>query len=96
MSDDRLEQIQSELAGILEERLGALDRVLQKTESSTRRIIAASVEAERHEAHVKRLEIERTSVGEEVTQCRAKKPSRQSGILYVKTMEQTVCLPGNW
>lgn len=72
MSDDRLEQIQSELAGILEERLGALDRVLQKTESSTRRIIAASVEAERHEAHVTRLELERTSAEEAVKQARAR------------------------
>ena len=72
MSDDRLEQIQAELAGILEERLGALDRILQQTESSTRRIIAANVEAERHQAHVQRLESERSSAEEEVMRVRGR------------------------
>ncbi len=84
MSDDRLEQIQSELAGILEERLGALDRVLQQTESSTRRIIAASVEAERHQAHVQRLEDERASAEEEVARIRARADevrSRHAGLI---------------
>lgn len=66
MSDDRLEQIQTELASILEERLGALDRVLQQTEASTRRIIAANVETERHQSHVQRLENERESAEKEV------------------------------
>ena len=71
MSDDRLEQIQTELAGILEERLGALDRVLQLTESNTRRIIAASIETERHLSSVQRLESERITVEEEVLRVRS-------------------------
>lgn len=71
MSDDRLELIQTELASILEERLGALDRVLQQTESCTRRIIAANIETERHQSHVQRLESERDAAEEAVMQIRS-------------------------
>ncbi|MFT5681583.1 MAG: chromosome segregation ATPase [Myxococcota bacterium] len=87
MSDDRLEQIQSELAGILEERLGALDRVLQKTESSTRRIISANVEAERHQARIQRLDSERVIVEEEVTQVRTRADevhSQHAGLIQAR------------
>ena len=47
-SHDRLDQIQEELSGILEERLGTLARVLQTSEATTRRIVAAEMELQRH------------------------------------------------
>jgi len=51
MADDttgRLEQIQAELATVLEERLGVLSDALANSERTTRRIIAAEVELERN------------------------------------------------
>jgi len=51
MSDDtgdRLARIESELAEVLEQRLGVLADALASSERVTRRIIAAEVEIERH------------------------------------------------
>ncbi len=51
MADDtteRLERIQTELASVLEERLGVLSDALAGSERTTRRIIAAEVELERN------------------------------------------------
>jgi chromosome segregation ATPase len=73
MSDadnDRLKQIQVELTAILEERLGALNQILQTTESATRRIIAADVEMERHRLNQAKLEIEQTNIEAEVLDAR--------------------------
>jgi len=44
---DRLDQIQQELAGILETRLAALTTTLQATEATSRRIVAAEMEIQR-------------------------------------------------
>ena len=57
-STDRLEQIQHELAAILEERLGSLATVLRASESITRRIVATEMEIERHTQDRSRLEAE--------------------------------------
>jgi len=61
MSDpttERLEAIQSELAGILEERLSALNQAMRGTETFTRRIVSAELEIERHAARRESLEAE--------------------------------------
>lgn len=68
--DDRLNQIQAELAAVLEERLGALNKILQTTESMTRRIIAADVELERHRLNGAKLHAEQESIEAEVVQAR--------------------------
>lgn len=47
---ERLEAIQAELSSILQERLTELNRTLRETESTTRRIIGAEIELERHRA----------------------------------------------
>jgi chromosome segregation ATPase len=68
--DERLNQIQAELAAILEERLGALNKFLQVTESATRRIIAADVEMERHRINESRLKAEQHNIEAEVVLAR--------------------------
>jgi len=68
--DDRLKQIQSELTAILEERLGALNQVLQSTEAATRRIIAADVEMERHRLNQATLQAEQENIEAQVIDAR--------------------------
>lgn len=68
--DDRLQQIQTELTAILEERLGALHTVLRNTESTTRQIIAADVELERHNFNQTKLATELESIEQKVAQAR--------------------------
>ena len=61
MSDpttERLQAIQSELAGILEERLSALNEAMRGTEALTRRIVSAELEIERHASRRESLEAE--------------------------------------
>lgn len=73
MSDsqtDRLQQIQQELSTILEERLSALSQVMQATEATTRRIISADIELERHRLNQDRFDAERTALEENVHKLR--------------------------
>lgn len=73
MSDataDRLQEIQGELASILEARLGELTRTLRSTEGITRRIIGAEIEIERHRAGRDALEAELKSLSAEVDTAR--------------------------
>jgi chromosome segregation ATPase len=61
MSDeqsDRLREIQSELETILDQRLGELAKTLRATESTTRKIVGAEIDIERHNATRERLESE--------------------------------------
>ncbi len=71
-SPDRLDQIQQELAGLLEERLGALTVALHASETTTRRIVAAELEmqraqrdAERMKGELSRLESEAAAYAEQ-------------------------------
>ncbi len=57
-SPDRLDQIQQELAGILETRLAALTTTLQATEATSRRIVAAEMEIQRATQDQNRLSAE--------------------------------------
>ncbi|MEC8422238.1 MAG: hypothetical protein VX000_00600, partial [Myxococcota bacterium] len=73
MSDahtDRLQAIQAELASILEDRLAALDAALRGSEGTTRRIIGAEVELERHRATSVRLASEVSALEEELSVAR--------------------------
>ena len=69
-SDDRLQQIQGELSSILETRLSALSQILQQTEATTRRIIAADIEMERHRLRTAQLDAERTLIEGELQAAR--------------------------
>ncbi|HCH62613.1 MAG TPA: hypothetical protein DFR83_07415 [Deltaproteobacteria bacterium] len=55
---DRLDQIQQELASILEERLAALTTSLQATEATSRRIVATEMELQRAQQTQSRLTAE--------------------------------------
>jgi chromosome segregation ATPase len=55
---DRLDQIQQELAGILEARLATLTTTLQATEATSRRIVAAEMEIQRASRDQTRLTAE--------------------------------------
>jgi chromosome segregation ATPase len=57
-STDRLDDIQQELAAILESRLGELSRILHRNEVTTRRIVATEMEIKRHESDAIRMESE--------------------------------------
>lgn len=83
-SPDRLDQIQAELADILEARLGALAAVLQASEATTRRIVSAELEMQRHtgdqqrkEAEITRLQAEAASFADK----RAAVEARHAGVL---------------
>jgi chromosome segregation ATPase len=74
MSDataDRLQEIQGELASILEARLGELTHALRSTEGTTRRIIGAEIEIERHRSGRDALEAELRGLSAEVEAARA-------------------------
>lgn len=55
---DRLDQIQQELASILEERISRLNAALQANEATSRRIVATEMELERAKNTGKRLAAE--------------------------------------
>ena len=52
---DRMQQIQLELQSILDSRLDALAKALRTTETTTRKIVAAELDIERHQATQQRL-----------------------------------------
>ncbi|MEL6349384.1 MAG: hypothetical protein AAFV53_40150 [Myxococcota bacterium] len=89
MSDtqnDRLHQIQEELASILEERLTALSQLMQTTEATTRRIISADIELERHRLNQERFEAERAQLEGTIdgTRARAEEARKQHGALLAE------------
>lgn len=55
---DRLDEIQAQLASILEARIGELDRALRDSESMTRRLVGAEIELDRHRSTKQRLSAE--------------------------------------
>ncbi len=68
---ERLEAIQAELAEILEARLRDLNQMLRGTESTTRRIVSAELELERHKARGQLLEDEIGDLESQVESARA-------------------------
>lgn len=75
MSDDttrRLQQIQAELANILEARLQELTDATRQTDALTRRLVAAEVELERHGASTGALEAEIVSMDAELGSTRGR------------------------
>jgi chromosome segregation ATPase len=55
---DRLDEIQAQLASILEARISELDTALRDSESMTRRLVGAEIELDRHRATKQRLSAE--------------------------------------
>ena len=64
---DRLKEIQTELAKILEARLAELTDTLRSTEGVTRRLVAAEIEIERHRGARAQLEKELEGLQAEVS-----------------------------
>jgi chromosome segregation ATPase len=74
MSDttsQRLQAIQTELAKILEARLNELSDAMKQTEATTRRILAAEIEIERHAASREQFERDLLGVEAEAKAARA-------------------------
>jgi len=89
---DRLDQIQQELASILEERLGALSAALQQNEATTRRIVAAEMEMQRHSRDHARMASELTRLESEAAEFASRREemeTRHAGVLADRDAKRT-------
>ena len=67
-TSDRLTEIRSELEVILDQSLGELARTLRATESTTRKIVGAELDIERHNSTRERLEAEFDGLASQVSE----------------------------
>ena len=79
VTTDRLKEIQSELAAILEARLAALTESMRGTEGVTRRIVAAEIEIERHRSARTQLDAELSSLQADLSALTARSAEAQDG-----------------
>jgi len=90
-STDRLDALQQEFATILESRLGDLSRTLQRSEVTTRRIVATEMEIKRHESDASRMESELDRLRDSAAEIAGRRISIESEhaeLLHRQTDEQ--------